>query len=58
VVVPTSHNVALHYGASRSDRVGQSLTLLGVIFLIGVTVLVPLRKRWKRTRKPDTSPAP
>jgi hypothetical protein len=58
VVVPTSHDVTLHYGASRSDRVGQVLTVLGVVFLVAVTLGVPLRRRWKRRRNLDPAAAP
>jgi hypothetical protein len=37
VVVPTSHNVTLTYGASGPDKVGMVLSLFGVVAL-GVLV--------------------
>jgi hypothetical protein len=36
VVVPTAHNVVLHYGASPADRVGEVLSVLGLLALLGV----------------------
>jgi hypothetical protein len=61
VVVPTAHNVVLHYGASRADRVGQVLSVVGLIGLIlalvGRRILKSGRHR-KAFRKTATAPAP
>ncbi len=47
VVVPTAHNVVLHYGASPANRVGQGLTIVGVAALCAVVV----RARCERRRE-------
>lgn len=61
VVVPTAHNVVLHYGASPANRVGQGLTIVGVAALGTVVIRARLRKRRgrhrKTRRKDDLSPA-
>jgi uncharacterized membrane protein len=61
VVVPTAHNVVLHYGASLANRVGQGLTIVGVAALCTVVIrarLRNLRGRHRKTRrKDDLSPA-
>ncbi len=44
VVVPTSHNVILHYGATAANRVGQGLTIVGVAALCAVVLAGLLRK--------------
>jgi hypothetical protein len=44
VVVPTSHNVTLTYGASRADKLGMLLTLFGLVAL-GVLI-------WRRFAYP------
>jgi hypothetical protein len=57
VVVPTSHDVTLHYGATTANRLGQVLTLLGVLALLaslfGSRLLVTLRAR--RSEDPTLS---
>jgi hypothetical protein len=60
VVVPTSHNVVLSYGATAANRLGEALSVVGVILLIG---LVFGRRVWRRRDrspsvpvKPDLSP--
>ena len=44
VVVPTSHNVTLRYGASGADRLGEVLSLLGVLALVAGAALPWLRR--------------
>jgi hypothetical protein len=61
VVVPTAHNVVLHYGASPADRAGQALSVLGLIGLIAVVVGPALLRRGrhrKASRKTGATPAP
>jgi hypothetical protein len=61
VVVPTAHNVVLHYGASPANRAGQGLTIVGVAALAVVVIRARFknrRGRHRRTRrKDDLSPA-
>ena len=61
VVVPTAHNVVLHYGASPANRVGQGLSIIGVGALCTMAVLARSRsragRRRKAQRKDDLSPA-
>jgi len=61
VVVPTAHNVVLHYGASPADRVGDVLSALGLIGLVlalaGPQVLKSGRHR-RAFRKAGATPAP
>jgi hypothetical protein len=61
VVVPTAHNVVLHYGASSANRAGQGLTIVGVAALCVVVIRARFknrRGRHRRTRrKDDLSPA-
>jgi hypothetical protein len=60
-VVPTAHNVVLHYGASPANRIGQGLTIVGVAALGTVVIRARLRNRrgrHRRTRRKDhLSPA-
>jgi hypothetical protein len=62
VVVPTAHNVILHYGATPANRVGQGLTIVGLAALGTVVFRVRYgarRGRHRRTRrKDDLSHAP
>jgi hypothetical protein len=51
VVVPTAHNVVLHYGASPANRVGQGLTIVGVAALGTVVIRARLRNRRGRHRR-------
>jgi hypothetical protein len=61
VVVPTAHNVVLHYGASPADRVGEVLSVLGLIGLLlvlaGPQILKSGRHR-RAFRKTAATPAP
>jgi hypothetical protein len=51
VVVPTAHNVILHYGASPANRVGQGLTIVGVAALLLAVIRTRWRNRQGRHRK-------
>ena len=53
VVVPTAHTVVLHYGASRANRVGQGLTIVGVAALCTLAVRARSKRRGRRTAGPD-----
>lgn len=61
VVVPTAHNVVLHYGASPADRVGEALSVVGLIGLIlvlaGPQILKSGRHR-RAFRKTGATPTP
>jgi hypothetical protein len=61
VVVPTSHNVVLSYGATPANRAGQALSILGVVLLLVVLIRPRVRKGTRRGRsipsEPDLSPA-
>jgi hypothetical protein len=46
VVVPTSHDVTLTYGASTADDVGLVATLIGVGALVALFI-VPAVRRWR-----------
>jgi hypothetical protein len=58
VVVPTAHNVVLHYGASPANRVGELLSLVGLICLLVVVFRARFGTRQARHRKTDPSAAP
>jgi hypothetical protein len=58
VVVPTSHDVVLRYGASPADRAGEALSALGLIALVAVVVLAWYRNRLGRHRKTRRSAPP
>jgi hypothetical protein len=47
VVVPTSHDVTLHYGSSPGDEIGQAVSVLS---LVAVVVLAVVGRRSKRAR--------
>jgi uncharacterized membrane protein len=47
VVVPTSHEVTLHYGSSPGDEIGQAISVLS---LVAVVVLAVIGRRSKRAR--------
>ena len=54
VVVPTAHDVVLHYGASPANRLGQGLTIIGVAALVHLGRAGPLQKRRGRAaERPD-----
>jgi hypothetical protein len=61
VVVPTAHNVVLHYGASPADRAGDVLSVVGLIGLVlvlaGPQVLKSGRHR-RAFRKTGATPTP
>ena len=57
VVVPTSHDVTLHYGSSPADEIGQAISLLAVVAAVALAV-AGRRSRRSRTavgtsRDPD-----
>jgi hypothetical protein len=59
VVVPTSHNVVLHYGASPADRVGEVLSVVGLLGLLAVVAGPQLLKRGRhRKARGKTATAP
>jgi hypothetical protein len=53
VVVPTSHDVTLHYGTTTVDRIGQVVSLVAV----GVAVALGTAGWRRRRRPPRRSPA-
>jgi hypothetical protein len=61
VVVPTSHNVVLSYGATPANRAGQALSILGVVLLLVVLIRPRVgkgrRRRGSTPSEPDLSPA-
>ena len=61
VVVPTAHDVVLHYGDTPSNRVGQALSVVGVLLLLFVVIRPRLSNRRRPGRgdraEPDLSPA-
>jgi hypothetical protein len=61
VVVPTAHDVVLHYGASPANRLGQGLTIIGIAALVTLAVRARSKRRGraarKDRRKDDLSPA-
>jgi len=50
VVVPTAHNVVLRYGTSPAQRVGEVLSLIGLIGLLAVVAGPWLLKRGRHRR--------
>jgi 6-pyruvoyl-tetrahydropterin synthase related domain len=54
VVVPTSHDVTLHYASSGADRLGELITLLAVV---AVVALVVVDRRTRRARWIHNPPA-
>jgi hypothetical protein len=50
VVVPTSHDVTLTYGRSAADDLGQLATLIGLVALVVIFVVPPVRRWRHRTR--------
>jgi hypothetical protein len=49
VVVPTSHDVTLTYARSAADNLGQLLTVVGLVALVGLLVVPAVRRRRLRT---------
>jgi uncharacterized membrane protein len=58
VVVPTSHTVTLHYGATLANDAGDGLSVLGVLGLVALPVVPRLRKRRVTRRVEVQVPAP
>jgi hypothetical protein len=58
VVVPTAHQVVLHYGADRADQIGEILSVVGLLALVAVVLLAWLRRRGGRHRKSRHSSPP
>jgi hypothetical protein len=58
VVVPTAHDVTLHYGKSTADRIGEVLSLLGLLALIAGVVVARWWNRRPTSRAVDPSAAP
>jgi len=52
VVVPTSHEVTLHYGSSAADKVGQLISLAAVVATV---ILAVIGRRTKRSRTTATA---
>jgi uncharacterized membrane protein len=48
VVVPTSHEVTLHYAGSAADRAGQLISLAALAVVIALAVTARRAKRGKR----------
>jgi hypothetical protein len=55
VVVPTAHDVTLRYGKSTADRIGEGLSLLGLLALIAGVVVALVRARRSTHRAVDPS---
>jgi uncharacterized membrane protein len=55
VVVPTSHQVTLTYGASGANWVGQAISLVA---LVGLVYLVVVARRRRRARWTPGAPTP
>ncbi len=53
VVVPTSHDVTLHYGSSPSDEIGQVISLVSLAAAVGLAVTG--RRRRRRARRPSAT---
>ncbi len=51
VVVPTAHDVVLHYGSSPADRVGKALSIVGVLCLVAAAIWGRTRNRRSRHRR-------
>jgi hypothetical protein len=49
VVVPTSHDVTLSYGATTANHLGQLATLIGLVALV-VMFVMPSWRRWRFRR--------
>ncbi len=52
VVVPTSHQVTLHYASSTGDRVGQAITLVSLVVVVALALGGRRAKRARRARAP------
>jgi len=50
VVVPTSHDVTLHYGSTGADRVGELLSLAALVAVVGLAIVGRRAKRARRAR--------
>jgi hypothetical protein len=58
VVVPTSHDVTLHYGKSAADWAGDALTAIGLLALIASAGAVMVRSRRRSPHSKGLAPAP
>ena len=61
VVVPTAHDVVLHYGSTPADRAGEVLTIIGVLCLVAAAVWGRMgnrRSRHRRARQRTERPSP
>jgi hypothetical protein len=58
VVVPTSHDVTLHYGATAANRIGELLSCLGIVGVIAGFAWPLMRIRRASARSGTRSPAP
>ncbi len=50
VVVPTSHDVTLHYGSSPADEIGQAISLLSLVVAVALAVAGRRSKRARSAR--------
>jgi hypothetical protein len=61
VVVPTAHDVVLHYGSTPADRAGEVLTIIGVLCLVAAAIWGRMgnrRSRHRRARQRTERPSP
>jgi hypothetical protein len=62
VVVPTSHDVTLHYGSSGADKAGELISLAALAGIVAIWVADRRARRARRTRRSVSaatgSPAP
>jgi uncharacterized membrane protein len=61
VVVPTAHDVVLRYGTSPAQRIGEVLSVIGLIGLLVLGIGPRLRRggrHRKALRKNGATPAP
>ena len=49
VVVPTSHDVTLHYASSPSDEIGQAVSLVSLAAAVALAVTERRRRRARRS---------
>ena len=62
VVVPTSHDVTLHYGSSGADKAGELISLAALAAIVAIWVGDRRARRARRARRSVStapgSPAP
>ena len=56
VVVPTSHDVTLHYGSSPADEIGQAISLLSVAAAVALAVVGRRSRRSRTAAAPPSGP--